>query len=100
MMNKLHIVAALALSIGSFAKAEPKALPQNQPLRAELKRMADQDQAARLRAIKNPADTGAAYDMGYADGANSARMKQIIAQYGWAGEEPSGVEMGPKMPGF
>lgn len=91
-MNKLLIVVALALGISAGVRAGPKALPTNQPLRTELQHMADQDQDARFRVIKNPADTSAAYDMGHADGATTARMKQIIARYGWPGKNLVGKD--------
>jgi hypothetical protein len=68
------------------------ATPRNQPLRAELRRMADRDQAVRVRAIKNPSDAYVAYEEGYADGVNTCRMKQIIARYGWPGKSLVGAD--------
>lgn len=91
-MNKMLAMTLCCLVFSGGAVAGPKATLLNKPLRAELQQMADRDQAVRARTIKDPADTGAAYDMGYIDALNTSRMKQIVARYGWPGKSLVGKD--------
>jgi len=58
---------------------------QNPSLRAELMAMMTQDQDVRQRSIDKPKDPAISSEMASVDAKNTARMKQIITQYGWPG---------------
>ncbi len=89
----LMIVSSLiAISTNAFAQDSPSyiaSLPANLPsptspaLRDELLAMAQRDQAVRQKMIANHTDPAVIAEMNGVDARDTARMRQIVAQYGW-----------------
>ena len=65
---------------------------QNPLLAEELNRMAAADQTIRNKWIQNPGDKTVLAEMGRVEVADTVRMKEIIAQYGWPGRTLVGRE--------
>jgi hypothetical protein len=57
----------------------------NEPLRAELLRMAEEDQAARNSGDPSAGDPQYEMRLGKIDERNEKRMREIISQFGWPG---------------
>jgi hypothetical protein len=62
-------------------------------LRRELLALVQEDQAVRQAAIQsNPGDTSAAERMAEVDRKTTARMKEVVAKYGWPGKKLVGED--------
>ena len=86
------LMAATTNSLGQRRDVPSVALPE---LRMELLERVDRDQAIRNEMIRNGVtnvDAALQGRMTAIDSANTARMKEIVKQYGWPGPELVGVD--------
>ena len=86
------LMAATTNSLGQRRDVPSVALPE---LRMELLERVDRDQATRNEMIRNGVtkmDAALQGRMTAIDSANTARMKEIVRQYGWPGPELVGVD--------
>ena len=92
-MNSIFCAALLLLSIGNvFAQPKPNQAPSNPKLRSELLAMAKQDQDLREKWINAPKNPKIDAEVKAVDTKNTARMKQIVTQYGWPSQNLVGKD--------
>lgn len=65
---------------------------EDTPLRHELRRMIQADQDVRIKYIRAPQEKGIVSQMEAVDAKDTARMKQVIATYGWPGYSQVGSD--------
>ena len=86
------IVHSMTSAVAPVSAQDTAKLPLNSVLRAELLAMVKSDQDVRQRSIDKPKDPAIDAEMRAIDTRDTARMKQIVAQYGWPSERLVGVD--------
>ena len=84
------ILTALLLAT-RLAAVDPEPA-SNQALRTELVTMRDADQEVRRRALKDPKNEQVKKEMAAIDAKNVARLREILAEYGWPGKALAGTD--------